>query len=137
MNIIERIGNELFQLFPSIPIYRENQKGGFEEPSFFVNKINSNISPELFDVQNRKYSYQIIYFPKLDEPKSDMEMIEEILMNNFLALTDFAVIRNRQFEQSGDNTLQLTFDVQIRAHKIDTTIKQQNMKYKGRIADGR
>lgn len=137
MNIIERIGTELSQLFPSVPIYRENQKGGFEEPSFFVNKINSNVNPELFDIQKRRYSYQIVYFPKLDEPKADMEMIEEILMDNFLVLSDFAVVRNRNFEQSGDNTLQITFDIQIRAHKIDSTIKQQKIKYKGEINDGR
>ncbi|WP_334328440.1 phage tail terminator family protein [Companilactobacillus sp. HBUAS59699] len=137
VSIIDLIGNELSKLFPNIPIYRENQKGGFKEPSFFVEKIITNVNPELFDIQSRSYSYQLVYFPKLDEPKTDIEIVEEILLDNFTQLTDYAVIRNRDFKQSDDNTLLLTFNIQIRAHKIDVSAKQQNMKFKGKITDER
>ncbi|APX72713.1 hypothetical protein M5C72_06280 [Companilactobacillus allii] len=135
--MIDLIGKELAKLFPNIPIYRENQKGGFQEPSFFIEKVITVVEPELFDIQMRNYNYQLVYFPKLDEPKDDMEMMEEILLDSFNLLTDYAVIRNRNFKQSDDNTLLLTFNVQVRAHKIDNTTKQQNMKFKGKISDER
>lgn len=137
ISIIDLIGNELSNLFPDIPIYRENQKGGFKEPSFFVEKIITSVNPELFDIQSRNYSYQLVYFPKLDEPKADIEIVEEILLDNFTRLTDYAVIRNRDFKQSDDNTLLLTFSIKIRAHKVDVSTKQQNIKFKGKITDER
>ena len=137
VSIIDLIGNELAKIFPNIPIYRENQKGGFEEPSFFVEKIVTGVKPELFNIQMRNYSYQLVYFPKLDDSKDDIENVEEILLDNFTQLTDYAVIRDRNFKQSDDNTLLLTFGIQVRAYRIDETDKQRNMKFKGKIADGR
>jgi len=135
-SIVELIGNELFELFPEVQINRENREGGFEEPSFFVEKVETNVQPELFDIQNRKYAYQVVYFPEVKRPKEDMERVEEILLDNFTRLTDYAMIRNREFKQSDDNTLQMTFEVWIRAYKVDNTPKQKQMKFKGGIANG-
>ncbi|WP_363472769.1 DUF6838 family protein [Companilactobacillus musae] len=135
-SIVELIGNELAELYPNIQINRENRKGGFEEPSFFVQKVDTGVKPELFDIQNRKYAYQIVYFPKIDRPNEDMESVEEVLADNFTDLKDYATFRNRNFKQSDDNTLQMTFEVWIRAHKVDNTPKQENMKFKGGIANG-
>ncbi|RHW49719.1 hypothetical protein DS831_06035 [Bombilactobacillus bombi] len=130
ISIIELIGNQLSKLFPTVPIYRENQREGFKEPSFFVEKITSKIQPGMFDIQLRKYSYQIIYFPDPQQPKTDMEIVEETLLDSFVDLIDFATIRNREFNQSEDNTLQFTFEVWIRVHKFDSTIKQQRIDIK-------
>lgn len=135
-SIIELIGNELSGLFPDVQINRENREGGFEEPSFFVEKVDTSVRPELFDIQNRKYAYQIVYFPRIKRPKEDMESVEEILLDNFTELKDFATIRKREFKQSDDNTLQMTFEVWIRAYKVVNTPKQEHMKFKGGIADG-
>ncbi|WP_125764432.1 phage tail terminator family protein [Companilactobacillus hulinensis] len=137
ISIVDLIGHELSEIFPNIPVYKENQKGGFEEPSFFVEKILTKVDPELFDVQMRTYNYQLVYFPKLDEPNDDMEIVAEILADNFTQLSDYAVIRNRVLKQSAGRTLLLTFSIQIRARRVDKTIKQQNMKFKGGIAYGR
>ncbi|HCD08231.1 MAG TPA: hypothetical protein DEQ50_08260 [Lactobacillus sp.] len=136
-SIVELIGKELSQLFPNIQINRENRKGGFEEPSFFVKKVDTGVKPELFNIQNRKYIYQVVYFPKVDRPNEDMESVEEILLDNFTSLKSYATIRNRDFKQSDDNTLQMTFEVWIRAHEVDNTPKQENMKFKGGIANGK
>lgn len=136
-SIVELIGKELSQLFPNIQINRENREGGFEEPSFFVEKITTTSKPELFDIQNRKYAYQIIYFPTLKRPKEDMEQVEELLLANFTSLKDYANVNNREFKQSDDNTLQMTFDVQIRAIKINNSPTLEDMKFKGGIASGK
>ena len=135
-SIVELIGNELFELFPEVQINRENREGGFEEPSFFVEKIETSVQPELFDIQNRKYAYQVVYFPEVKRSKEDIEKVEEILLDNFTRLADYAMIRNREFKQSDDNTLQMTFEVWIRAYKVDNTPKQRQMKFKGGIANG-
>ena len=134
-SIVELIGNELHRLFPDVQINRENREGGFEEPSFFVEKVDTGVKPELFNVQNRKYSYQIVYFPEVKRPKEDMEIMEETLLDKFINLSDYATLRNREFNQSDDNTLQMTFEVWIRAYKPDDTPKQAQMKFYGGIAN--
>ena len=134
-SIVELIGNELHRLFPDVQINRENREGGFEEPSFFVEKVGTGVKPELFNVQNRKYSYQVIYFPEVRRPKEDMEIVEETLLDKFINLSDYATLRNREFNQSDDNTLQMTFEVWIRAYKPDDTPKQAQMKFYGGIAN--
>lgn len=134
-SIVELIGKELSQLFPNVQINRENRKGGFEEPSFFVQKVDTGVKPELFNIQNRKYTYQVVYFPKVDRPNEDMESVEEILLDNFTSLKSYATLRNREFNQSDDNTLQMTFEVWIRAYKPDDTPKQAQMKFYGGIAN--
>lgn len=135
-SIVKLIGNELSDLFPDVQINRENREGGFEEPSFFVEKIETGVQPELFDIQNRKYAYQVVYFPEIERPKENMESVEEVLLDNFISLKNYATIRNRDFKQSDDNTLQMTFEVWIRAYKVDNTSKQEHIKFKGGIANG-
>ena len=135
-SIVELIGNELAELYPNIQINRENRKGGFEEPSFFVQKVDTGVKPELFNIQNRKYAYQVVYFPKIDRPNKDMESVEEVLADNFTDLKDYATLHNRNFKQSDDNTLQMTFEVWIRVHKVDNTPKQEHMKFKGGVTNG-
>lgn len=134
-SIVELIGNELHRLFPDVQINRENREGGFEEPSFFVEKVDTGVKPELFNVQNRKYSYQVVYFPEVKRPKEDMEIVEETLLDKFINLSDYATLRNREFNQSDDNTLQMTFEVWIRAYKPDDTPKQEQMNFYGGIAN--
>ncbi|WP_416353925.1 DUF6838 family protein [Agrilactobacillus fermenti] len=124
------IANELQRLFPAAPIYRENQKGGFQEPSFFITKIMTGSKTELFGIQNRRYHYQLVYFPDPERPKADMEVVEELLLDNFTTLGDSATLRNRQTELSEDYTLQMTFEVWVRATPVDNTPKQRKVQTK-------
>ncbi|WP_461244460.1 phage tail terminator family protein [Secundilactobacillus muriivasis] len=126
MNIIDQIGAVLQSLFPDLPIYKEDQKGGFKEPSFFVSSIGTGATPELFERQKRTYSYQLVYFPTLDKPKADMERMQDLLLDNFTVLPEFATIRNREF-QVVDGALTGTFDVVIRAYPKDNTPKQETI----------
>ena len=134
MTIIERIADELARLFPNAVIYTENQADGFEEPSFFIEKISSSASSELFDRQMRKQSYQVVYFPNPDNPKTDMERVEDYLLSGLLELKDYAPLRHIEVVQQEDNTLIYKFEIWGRFYpdKKDE-IKLQNSEVKGRI----
>lgn len=129
-NVVERIADELSKMFQDIPIYREQQRGGFQEPSFFIEKITNRIKPNLFGIQTRDNHYQLVYFPNPDSPSEDMGSMEELLANNFQQLSEFATLRDRSFDY-GDGTLLMTFTVSYRAVPVDTTVKQQSMDYQG------
>lgn len=134
MTIIERIADELARLFPNAVIYTENQADGFEEPSFFIEKISSSASSKLFNRQMRKQSYQVVYFPNPDNPKTDMERVEDYLLSGLLELKDYAPLRHIEVIQQEDNTLIYKFEVWGRFYpdKKDD-IKLQNSEVKGNI----
>lgn len=132
MDIVNRIADQLNELIPDATIYREQQAGGFKEPSFFIHRITTTVKPELFQRQNRSYYYQIVYFPETANPKADMERMEEFLLDNFKVLDNFATIRNRDFEEV-DGALSMSFNITIRAYPEDHTAKQQSMTYRGGI----
>ena len=134
MTIIERIADEIARLFPEATIYTENQSDGFEEPSFFIEKIDTSSAAEQFDRQLRKYAYQVVYFPNLENPKMDMEVMEDYLLSGLLELKDYAPLRNKKIIQQEDNTLIYQFEVWGRFYpdKKDE-IKLQNQEVKGQI----
>lgn len=126
MNIIEKIGELLKSIAPELTVYRENQREGFKEPSFFVSQITTTVKPEMFDRQNRKYFYQVVYFPAVERPKTDMANMQDTLLDRFLVLPEFATIRNRSFEVV-DGTLTMQFEVWLRAYPEDLTPKQGSL----------
>lgn len=134
MTIIERIADEIAQLFPDATIYTENQSDGFEEPSFFIEKIDTSSTAEQFDRQLRKYAYQVVYFPNLENPKMDMERMEDYLLSGLLELKDYAPLRNKKLIQQEDNTLIYQFEVWGRFYpdKKDE-IKLNKEEVKGQI----
>ena len=134
MTIIERIADEIARLFPDATIYTENQSDGFQEPSFFIEKIDTSSAPEMFDRQSRKYAYQVVYFPDPDNPKTDMERMEDYLLSGLLELKDYAPLRNKKIIQQEDNTLIYQFEVWGRFYpdKKDE-IKLNKEEVKGQI----
>lgn len=132
MNIIERIGQLLGTIAPELPVYRENQKGGFKEPSFYVSAIGTRSNPELFDRQRRTHGYQVVYFPDPNKPNQDMEAMEQLLLDRFLTLPEFAHIRNRNFNRV-DGTLTVDFNVVLWAKPVEDDTKLQSMEYHGGI----
>lgn len=134
MTIIERISDELARLFPNAVIYAESQADGFQEPSFFIEKIGTSASSELFDRQMRKQTYQVIYFPNPENPKTDMERVEDYLLSGLLELKNYAPLRHIEVTQQEDNTLIYKFEIWGRFYpdKKDE-IKLQNTDVKGQI----
>ncbi|AYJ38877.1 phage tail terminator family protein [Lactiplantibacillus paraplantarum] len=129
-NVTKRIATQLAQLVPGLPIYREQQRGGFQEPSFFVEKLPTAIMPNLFGIQVRDNHFQLVYFPDPENPNEDMEMMEELLADNFVQLNDFAGITNRNFDHN-DGALLMTFTVSFRAVPVDDGTKQETIDYRG------
>ena len=134
MTIIERIADEIAQLFPDATIYTENQSDGFEEPSFFIEKIDTSSTAEQFDRQLRKYAYQVVYFPNPENPKMDMERMEDYLLSGLLELRNYAPLRNKKLIQQEDNTLVYQFEIWGRFYpdKKDE-IKLNKEEVKGQI----
>ena len=133
MTIIERIADEIARIFPNVTIYTENQADGFNEPSFFIEKIDTSSVSELFERQYRKYAYQVIYFPNIDHPKTDMEQVEDYLLSGLLELKDFAPLRHIEVTQQEDNTLIYQFEVWARFYPEKDEIKFNNEEVKGRL----
>ena len=134
MTIIERIGQLLVTIAPALPVYRENQSGGFKEPSFYVSVIGGRSEPELFGRQKRTHGYQVVYFPDSEKPNVDMEKMEQVLLDQFLTLPEFAHIRDRNFSRV-DGTLTLDFNIVLWAQPVDDTPKQQKMKQEERVTN--
>ena len=133
MTIIDRIAEEIARIFPGATIYTENQADGFQEPSFFIEKIDTTSAPEMFDRQYRKYAYQVIYFPDPKHPKMDMERVEDYLLSGLLELKDFAPLRHIQVTQQEDNTLIYQFEVWARFYQEKDEIKFNQEEVKGQI----
>lgn len=132
MNIIDRIGQLLASISPGLPVYREKQKGGFKEPSFYVSAIGSRSQPELFGRQKRTHGYQVVYFPDPKKPNADMERMEQLLLDRFLILPEFAYIRERNFNRV-DGTLTVDFNVVLWAHPVDDGTKFRKMNQMERV----
>lgn len=133
MTIIERIADEIAQLFPDATIYTENQSDGFEEPSFFIEKIDTSSTAEQFDRQLRKYAYQVVYFPNPENPKMDMERMEDYLLSGLLELRNYAPLRNKKLIQQKDNTLVYQFEIWGRYYPEKDEIKLNKEEVKGNI----
>ena len=133
MTIIERISDEIARIFPNAVIYTENQTGGFEEPSFFIEKIGTDVASQLFDRQARSYKYQVVYFPDPASPKTDMERVEDYLLSGLLELKDYAPLRHKEMTQQEDNTLVYQFEVWGRFYPEKDEIKFNQEKVKGRL----
>lgn len=133
MTTIERISDEISRIFPNAVIYTKNQADGFSGPSFFIEKIGTTASSELFDRQMRKQTYQVIYFPDPSSPKTDMERVEDYLLSGLLELKDYAPLRHIEVIQQEDNTLIYKFEIWGRFYPEKEEIKLQNEKVKGRL----
>lgn len=134
-NITKLIAKQLVQLMPGMPIYREQQRGGFQEPSFFIEKLPTNIMPNFFGIQVRDNHYQLVYFPDPKKPNEDMETMEDFLADNFVQLDNFATVIDRNFDHS-DGTLLMTFTVSFRAVPVDDGTKQAKVDYQGGLKNG-
>lgn len=127
MNMIERIGQLLASISPGLSIYHENISGGFKEPSFYVSAIGSRGQPELFGRQKRIHGYQVVYFPNPKKPNADMERMEQLLLDQFLTLPEFAHIRDRNFGRV-DGTLTIDFNIVLWTHPVDNVTKLKSME---------
>lgn len=137
ITLTERISDELARISPDTTIYTENQPNGFEEPCFFINRAGSTVSrPQSVEKQERTYGYQVVYFAPEDNANAELERMEELLLDNFIALTDYAYLRNREAQiDTNERTLSFQFDLILMMHKVDNTPKQKELGLNARAKD--
>ena len=94
-----------------IPIYRENQKGAFSEPSFFVQRVSLGVTPRLFNHQDRSYRFNVVYFPNPERPNEDMDLMAEWFASDFGKLP-FAHFTERELVRN-ENELHFSFTLSV------------------------
>lgn len=135
-NLIERIANKLAEIFPETTIYAENQKSGFDVPSFYIEQVATHIDNRFFNIQDRTVSFQLVYFANPENPNSDMTKVESLLLDNFITLNDYATVRNREFKRNSEQeTLTLNFDLLLNMYRVDDTPRQRSLDINERIND--
>ena len=124
----QRIADKLAEIFPEATVYTENQKSGFDVPSFYIAKNLTNISNRFFHIQDRTVSYQVIYFANPENPNANMEQVEGLLLDNFVMLDNYATVRNREFKTDQEQeTLTMMFDLFLNMYKVDNTPMQRSL----------
>lgn len=124
----QRIADKLAEIFPDAIIYTENQKSGFDVPSFYIAKNLTNVKNRFFDIQDRTVSYQVIYFANPENSNADIERVEGLLLDNFVRLDNYATVRNREFQPDQEQeTLTMMFDLFLNMYKVDHTPMQRRL----------
>lgn len=127
-NLIERIANKLAEIFPEITIYAENQKSGFDVPSFYIEQVATHINNRFFNIQDRTVSFQVVYFANPEEPNLDIAGVESLLLDNFVTLNDYATVRNREFNTNSEQeTLTMNFDLLLNMYKVEHIPLQRSL----------
>lgn len=135
-DVTRLISDTLDHFWPNIPVYLENQEGGFSEPSFYVHRICVNHTKDFTGWQNRMYSYQVIYFPPGIKPHEELDTMAEQLQSNLTEIPGYAKLINQDLAVE-DEHLSMTFDLNIRAYPKEKDPPFGGMKYQGGVADGR
>lgn len=132
-DILALIADKLAEIFPDVTIYSENQREGFDVPSFYINRVRTFIAPRFFDIQDRTLTYQIVYFANPKHPNADLDRVEDLLSDNFIRLGDYATARNREFDKNtNEETLTMSFDLLLNMYEIKHITKQKELDINGR-----
>lgn len=119
-----------------IPVYREDMKGGFSEPSFFVQRISLNVDPRPFEQQDRLYRYQIVYFPNPNRPKESLDLMAEWFAENFQVLESVGSLTSREL-QVLDEELHFTFVLKVIARADESADLLGSMEIDRRVKRGK
>ncbi|MGX7196732.1 phage tail terminator family protein [Enterococcus olivae] len=115
-----------------IEVYREEQEGGFSEPSFFVQRLSLGITPRPFDQQDRLYRFHIVYFPEPERPKEDMDLMAEWLAENMQVLDTVGALTERELQVlEGEKELHYSFVVNFVARAEETEVFLENLTAEG------
>jgi hypothetical protein len=130
-DLTRRVAETFAAYWPEMAIYNEDQADGFVEPSFYIHRTGLTIKPAYFGYQDRRYSFQVIYFPGDVDPHTKMDQMTE----QWAAIE--TIPRFAHFKGVGitpdytENTLQMTFDIMIHAKPVVDITKQNTLDYNG------
>ena len=87
-----------------------------------------------FDIKDIRLSFWITYFAYPDSPNSDIEKVEQKLLNNFTRLDDYATVRNREATiNQDDETLVMSFDLRLEMYPVQDGGKLERIEFNGGI----
>lgn len=130
--VIQTLHNKL----PDIPVYRENMRTAFSEPSFFVSRISSTQQGETFGFAMRMYAFDVAYFPNPKRPNEDMDNMAEWLMANLKVIEpNYAHVINQAINVT-DGVLHYTFNARARVHEDYEDRFTEPLNYKGELKHG-
>ena len=114
MDVTQGIIDKLADIFrgEGFSFYRNNQKQGFKEPSFFVQQINIGSKKELSNRQRRRYPYALMYFPE-EKNRQACEAMAERLLEHFTVVDGFSHVYDAE-TQIIDDVLQFRFVLHLR-----------------------
>lgn len=126
--MINEIADKLASIFgEDTVIYAENQADGFQEPSFYVQKVLTSATHELAGYQAKTDSYQIIFFAGDDNPNQKMIDVEEQLVASFDYVGHYLAV-NRSFTPNAtERTLDFQFDLKGRVFSVDDGEKMKRL----------
>lgn len=126
--MINEIADKLASIFgEDTVIYAENQADGFQEPSFYINKVLTSATHELAGYQAKTDSYQIIFFAGDDNPNQKMIDVEEQLVAKFDYVGHYLAV-NRNFTPNAiERTLDFQFDLKGRVYNTDEGEKMKRL----------
>ena len=126
--MINEIADKLASIFgEDTVIYAENQADGFQEPSFYVQKVLTSAVHELAGYQAKTDSYQIIFFAGDDNPNQKMMDVEEQLVAEFDYIGNYLAV-NRSFTPNAvERTLDFQFDLKGRVYNADDGEKMKRL----------
>lgn len=134
-DITSLIVQKLDAAHEEIPVYREEMKGGFSEPSFFVQRISMNVDSRPFNQQDRLYRYHIIYFPDPVRPKENMDNMAEWLAENMQVLETVGSLISREI-QPLENELHFVFAIKFNARAEETANYMGELEIEGGLKRG-
>ena len=126
--MINEIADKLASIFgEGTVIYAENQANGFQEPSFYVNKVLTSTTHELAGYQAKTDSYQIIFFAGDDNPNQKMIDVEEQLVASFDYVGSYLAVNRRFTPNAAERTLDFQFDLKGRVYNADDGEKMKRL----------
>lgn len=129
----------LSELYPNIDLYDEEIPQDFKRPSFFVKLLTMGQNKEIGRRFLRSHSFDIHYFPPLDEYNKYGHAMAESLYSNLLTIEiDGAIYRVTGANHNiVDRTLHFMFDLNFHVLKDKPVgIKMNHLEQEGRLKNG-
>ena len=112
MDITLEIADKISKIDKNATIYVENQEQGFNEPSYFIQRLPTKNKKQLSGRSMRNYNYAIMYFPENGSRRS-CEVVEEMLLEKMTKIDSISHLYDVE-SKIIDNALQFLFTLKLR-----------------------
>ena len=119
--IVNGIGLKLSKSFNGIDIHKEELEQGFEEPSFFIDLLNTSEKQIIGNRYLRSYLFDIVYFPKKKSSEEIFEVLDKLYsVLEYIELDDGTLIRGiERSSREEDRILHFFITYEMFIYKLD------------------